>query len=152
MAFVDMLVALVGVPALKMGPIGAALLRLRERLQATGPVRLVEEAPLRAELLSAEQMERHGQLLAKAHQLRDAPAPDRLLKRLAENEAALVNTCNLLTAATATNRRIGPGGEWLLDNFYLVEEQIRTAKRHLPKRYSAQLPQLLSGPSAGLPQ
>ena len=152
MAFVDTLVALVGAPALTLGSLGAALLRLRARFQAPAPLHVADEPPLRAELLSAEQMERHGLLLAHAHQLRRAPAPDRLLKRLAENEIALVKTCNLLIAATAANRRIGPSGEWLLDNFYLVEEQIRTAKRHLPQRYSAQLPQLLSGPSAGRPR
>ncbi|HSW52034.1 MAG TPA: hypothetical protein VLG93_02285, partial [Sulfuricaulis sp.] len=43
-------------------------------------------------------------------------------------------------------------GEWLLDNFYLVEEQIRTARRHLPKGYSRELPRLAHGPSAGLPR
>ncbi|HAL92510.1 MAG TPA: cyclic beta 1-2 glucan synthetase, partial [Verrucomicrobia bacterium] len=42
--------------------------------------------------------------------------------------------------------------EWLLDNFYLIEEQIRTARRHLPKGYSRELPRLLNGPSAGLPR
>ena len=47
---------------------------------------------------------------------------------------------------------ITPGGEWLLDNFYLIEEQIRTAKRHLPKSYHRQLPFLINGPSAGLPR
>ena len=41
------------------------------------------------------------------------------------------------------NRRITPAGEWLLDNFYLIEEQIRTARRHLPKAYSRELPRLL---------
>src|SRR5581483_5381165 len=42
--------------------------------------------------------------------------------------------------------------EWLLDNFYLIEEQIRTAKKHLPKGYSRELPRLARGPSAGLPR
>ncbi|MEK7716911.1 MAG: cyclic beta 1-2 glucan synthetase, partial [Pseudomonadota bacterium] len=37
-------------------------------------------------------------------------------------------------------------------NFYLIEEQIRTARRHLPKGYSRELPRLLNGPSAGLPR
>ena len=60
-------------------------------------------------------------------------APERLLTRLAENEGVLIGACNLLTAAVKTNRRIAPAGEWLLDNFYLIEEQIRTAKRHLAK-------------------
>jgi len=50
------------------------------------------------------------------------------------------------------NRQITPAGEWLLDNFYLIEEQIRTAKRHLPKGYSRELPRLAHGPSAGLPR
>ena len=50
------------------------------------------------------------------------------------------------------NRRITPAGEWLLDNFYLIEEQIRTAKRHLPKGYSKGLPRLKKGPSARLPR
>ena len=57
-----------------------------------------------------------------------------------------------LTAAVKASHRIAPAGEWLLDNFYLLEEQIRTAKRHLPKGYSQELPRLAHGPSAGLPR
>ena len=79
-------------------------------------------------------------------------APDQLLTRLAENEGVLIGTSNLLTTAIKANRRIAPAGEWLLDNFYLIEEQIRTARRHLPKGYSRELPRLLNGPSAGLPR
>ena len=59
---------------------------------------------------------------------------------------------DLLTEAVKENRRITPAGEWLLDNFYLIEEQIRTAKRHLPKGYSRGLPRLKKGPSTGLPR
>ena len=124
--------------------------RRRVKLNAAGASE--SESPLRAELLSAEQMERHGRHLAQTHELRRGPAPDRLLKRLAENESALVSTCNLLIASAAENRRIGPSGDWLLDNFYLLEEQIRAARRHLPEGYSEQLPQLLNGPCAGLPR
>ena len=57
-----------------------------------------------------------------------------------------------MAEAVKANRRITPAGEWLLDNFYLIEEQIRTAKRHLPKGYSRELPRLLNGSSAGLPR
>jgi cyclic beta-1,2-glucan synthetase len=57
-----------------------------------------------------------------------------------------------LTAAVTENRRITPAAEWLLDNFYLIEEQISTAKRHLPKGYSRELPRLARGPSAGRPR
>ncbi len=110
------------------------------------------EPPLRSELFSADQMERHGKTLADSHKLAPARGPDRLLSRLAENEYILLNACKLLTAAVKANRRITPAAEWLLDNFYLIEEQIRTAKRHFPKGYSRELPLLASGPSAGLPR
>jgi cyclic beta-1,2-glucan synthetase len=112
----------------------------------------VTEPPLRSELFSSDQMKQHGKALAESHTLSLGGAPDRLLARLAENEGVLIGTCDLLTAAVQTNRRIAPAGEWLLDNFYLIEEQIRTAKRHLPKGYSQELPRLLNGPSAGLPR
>ena len=74
------------------------------------------------------------------------------MTRLAENESVLTDVLSLLTAAIKADRHITPAGEWLLDNFYLIEEQVRLAKRHLPKDYSQQLPRLTSGPSAGLPR
>ena len=111
-----------------------------------------EEPPLRAELFSREQMAQHGKVLAGLHRLSQRRAPNRLLTRLVDNEALLVAVRVLLTEAVNTERRITPAGEWLLDNFYLIEEQIRTARRHLPKGYSRELPRLANGPSAGLPR
>ena len=130
------------------------VLRLRTRLRGNGLAQkfAVTEPPLRAELFSSDQMKQHGQALADSHKLGLAGAPDRLLTRLAENEGVLIGARHLLMAAVKANRRIVPAGEWLLDNFYLIEEQIRTARRHLPKGYSRELPRLLSGPSAGLPR
>ena len=97
-------------------------------------------------------MKQHGKSLAASHAVVRGRAPDKLLARLADNEKVLNETCHLLSIAVKANRRIAPAGEWLLDNFYLIEEQIRTAKRHLPKGYSQALPRLLKGPSAGLPR
>ncbi len=74
------------------------------------------------------------------------------MPRLEDNEAVLVQTYELVTAAVVAKRRIAPASEWLLDNFYLIEEQIRTARRHLPRAYSRELPRLLNGPSAGYPR
>lgn len=110
------------------------------------------EPPLRSELFSSEQMKQHGKTLAASHKLGFGRAPDKLLARLAENEEVLIGARSLLTAAVKANHRIAPAGEWLLDNFYLIEEQIRTARRHFPKGYSRELPRLLNGPSAGLPR
>jgi cyclic beta-1,2-glucan synthetase len=111
-----------------------------------------DEPPLRSELFSSDQIKQHGKTLAGSHKLGPREVKDRLLTRLAENEDILTGARNLLTAAFKANRRISPAGEWLLDNFYLIEEQIRTARRHLPKGYSRELPRLLSGPSAGHPR
>lgn len=110
------------------------------------------EAPLRAALYSADQMAQHGKALAAAHRLASGPVADRLLGRLADNENILFDVCRRLTSVANEGRRITPASEWLLDNFYLIEDQIRTAKRHLPKGYNRELPRLASGPSAGHPR
>src|SRR6266849_6763539 len=111
-----------------------------------------DAAPLRSELFSADQMEQNGKALAASHVLSRERGKDQLLARLAENEDVLISSCELLMTAAKMGRRVTPAGEWLLDNFYLIEEQIRTAKRHLPKGYSRELPRLRNGPSAGLPR
>ncbi|MBF0355267.1 MAG: cyclic beta 1-2 glucan synthetase [Alphaproteobacteria bacterium] len=111
-----------------------------------------EALPLRAELFNAGQMEQHGKALAALHKLAEMNAPDQLLERLADNEAALIDVCKMMAAVANENRQVTPAGEWLLDNFYLIEEQIRTARRHLPRGYSLELPRLAKGPSEGQPR
>jgi cyclic beta-1,2-glucan synthetase len=111
-----------------------------------------EEPPLRSELFSADQMEQHGKALAASHVLGTKRNRDLLVARLWQNERALLKACDLLTAAIRGNRPGTPAGEWLLDNFHLIEEQIRTTRRHLPRDYSRELPRLGQGPSAGLPR
>ena len=111
-----------------------------------------EEPPLRSELLSADQIDQYGKRLATTHKLTTQQVRDTLLSRLTSNETVLVDVCNLLSTTVSANHRITPAGEWLLDNFYLIEDQIRTARQHFPKGYSRELPRLLNGPSAGLPR
>jgi len=127
-------------------------LRSYSRANRSGSDYTGDEPPLRSELFSTDQMEHHGRNLASSHTLAPRRAKDRLLTRLADNERVLTGACHVLTSAVTANYRITPAGEWLLDNFYLIEEQIRTAKRHLPKGYSRELPRLAHGPSAGLPR
>jgi cyclic beta-1,2-glucan synthetase len=112
----------------------------------------VKEQPLRGELYSIDQLQKHAQTLALSHELASGPSPDKLLPRLNENETILVETHALVSAAVAMNRRVSPAAEWLLDNFYLIEEQIRTARRHLPPAYSRELPRLANGPVAKYPR
>ena len=127
---------------------------LRDSMRSAGPGSGTtdDQTPLRAELFSVEQMEQHGKSLAATHVLSTSRPRTRLLERLDENERVLIETFDMLTAAVRSRLRIAPSGEWLLDNFYLIEEQIRTARQHLPKEYSRGLPHLAQGPSRGLPR
>jgi cellobiose phosphorylase len=111
-----------------------------------------EDLPLRAELFSAAQMAAHGKTLAAHHELSKRGGRDRLLSRLTENAAVIDSTCDELTAAVKAGRQITPASEWLLDNFYLIEDQIRIARRHLPKDYSKELPRLGRGAPDGTPR
>src|SRR6185312_16205911 len=111
------------------------------------------EEPLRAELLNAEQMEERGRELAAEHKARASRfTANPLLQRLSQNAEVIRECCKVLADAIKDNQKVTPAGEWLLDNLYLIDEQIRTARRHLPKRYSWQLPVLAKGPSVGLPR
>lgn len=101
------------------------------------------ETPFKSELLSSAQMQQHARSIAATHQLSKAWARDHLLARLADNESVIIETCNQLTSSIKLGGQVTPAAEWLLDNYYLIEEQIRTAKRHLPKNYSKELPRLL---------
>jgi cellobiose phosphorylase len=111
-----------------------------------------DEPPLRSELFSTDQLEQHAKALAGWHEVDKQAGPDRLLSRLEKNESVLLKAHQLIMAALAAERRMSPVDEWLLDNFYLIEEQIRTARRHLPKNYSTELPRLIRGPLTGFPR
>ena len=102
-------------------------------------------------LFTLEQLTEHGHLLAVGHEAVILPGPNGLLARLNENER-LLRDYNRATYTVDQARRITPASEWILDNFYLIEEQIQMARRHLPKRYSRELPRLVGGRSAGLPR
>ena len=99
---------------------------------------------LRSELFSIEQLKRHAVTLADQHKIDSHPGADKLLPRLADNERVLLAAYDVVTAAAMPGQRIIPAEAWLLDNFYLIEQQISLARRHLPRGYSRQLPRLVS--------
>ncbi|MDD5677018.1 MAG: glucoamylase family protein [Kiritimatiellae bacterium] len=110
------------------------------------------EPTLRTELFSDEQLRRHAITLAGQHRINPKRGSNRLLLRLVDNEQVLVQAYDLVTRSEADGRHAGPAGEWLLDNFYLIEQQIRLTRLHLPRTYSRELPRLLTGASAGFPR
>ncbi len=89
---------------------------------------------LRSELLSADQLKHHAVALAGSHGVDRRPGRDKLLHRLTENEGALLAAHEAVLAAVTQGQRILPAETWLLDNFYLLEQQIALVRRHLPRR------------------
>ncbi len=51
----------------------------------------------------------------------------------------------VLATAAREQRAISPASEWLLDNYYLIEDQVRTVQEDLPGDYGVELPRLTSG-------
>lgn len=104
-----------------------------------------------AEIFNADQMERYGTTLAFSHELTHKPSSTILLNRLAQSETILIQSCEILSQKGAGNDSFSPAREWLLDNFYLIQEQIYSIQRHLPKEYGRSLPQL-AGSLRGYPR
>src|ERR1700693_1939160 len=108
---------------------------------------------LRAELFSVERLEQHAASLAAAPQVATRHAAHRTLGvRLRDNETVLLAAYRAIAAATGEGRAISPAAEWLLDNYHLVEEQIREIRQDLPPGFYRMLPKLASGPFEGYPR
>ena len=104
------------------------------------------------QVFSIEQLKQHAIRLASQQSIAPRPGPDQLLPRLADNSRVLQDIYNAVAAAALPEQRVIPAEAWLLDNYYLIEQKINLVRRHLPRRYSRQLPQLASGPLAGYPR
>ncbi|MGO4333938.1 glucoamylase family protein [Labrys sp. KB_33_2] len=110
-------------------------------------------APVREELFGVERLEQHAQSLAAAQTVtRRPPAVLPLQTRLNDNATALLKAYRASAADVESGLGIVPAAEWLLDNYHLVEEQIREIRDDLPPGYYRQLPKLASGPFAGYPR
>ena len=111
------------------------------------------DEPIRGELYSVERLEQYAAALAEEHQVaRGRVRGRRLLPRLEENGRKLVAAYQTLVEAVRNKRAISPAAEWLVDNFHIVEEQLREIREDLPKGYYYELPKLESGPLAGYPR
>jgi cyclic beta-1,2-glucan synthetase len=108
---------------------------------------------IRAELFSVERLEQHASSLAIAQQIALRPIGHRSLgARLRENESILLASYRAMATTVAQGRVITPAAEWLLDNYHLVEDQIREIRQDLPPSFYRLLPKLADGPLRGYPR
>lgn len=104
-----------------------------------------EEPPIREEMFSVERLEQYAQVLAAEHKIVYKKGRAHLLPRLDDNGRKLVAAYRALVEAIRSGRTISPAAEWLVDNFHIIEEQLREIREDLPKRYYYELPKLAEG-------
>ena len=112
-----------------------------------------ETSPVREEIFGIERLEQHAASLAAAQPITAKPAAvSSLRRRLDANAVVLLDAYRASAAELEGGRSVAPAAEWLLDNYHLVEEQIREIRDDLPPGYYRQLPKLADGPFAGYPR
>ena len=111
------------------------------------------EEPIRAELLSVERLEHHAESLAATQAVDPQIKRGRpLAPRVFENGRVLLESYTALARAIQQEHTVTPAAEWLLDNFYIVEEQLRDIRADLPPGFYRKLPKLSSGEMRGYPR
>ena len=109
------------------------------------------EPPIRAELFSIERLEQHAESLAAAQHIASDPKQGRpLAKRLYDNAKVLTETYRAIVRTNSAHQPITPAAEWLLDNFHIVDEQIREIKERSSARLLPQAAEIGGRAVAGL--
>src|SRR5919107_418875 len=112
-----------------------------------------DEEPIRDELYSVERLEQYAATLAAEHRVYAGRRRGRrLLPALEKNGRLLVVAYRSLAEAVRGGRAISPAAEWLVDNFHIVEEQLREIREDLPEGYYYELPKLSAGELTDYPR
>ena len=111
--------------------------------------------PIRGEVLGADRLAERARAIARQHRIlptekRRGPGP--LLLRLDDTRRVLGEVQKTLSDAAGRGIDISSAGEWLLDNYYIVQEHVREIRTSLPGRYYQELPKLATGKLRGYPR
>ena len=111
------------------------------------------EPPIRSEIFGLQRFAQHGRSLGETHRAATVTARGAtFLPRLKGNIRTLREAHRYIGAQASTGYDISPAAEWLLDNFHLIEAQLKEIHEGLPRSYFRALPMLLDEPLAGLPR
>ncbi len=109
--------------------------------------------PIRSEIFGLKRFAQHGRSLALTHRAAKANSGEaNFFPRLRSNISMLREAHRYIAIRVASGYDISPAAEWLLDNFHLIEAQLREIHEGLPRSYFQTLPVLLEEPLAGLPR
>src|SRR5579859_6353309 len=111
------------------------------------------EEPIRSELFSVERLEQHAESLAAAQIITPELEKGRpLASRVKENGRVLLESYRAIARVIQEEHTITPAAEWLVDNFHIVDEQLREIRDDLPRSFYRKLPKLATGPLQGYPR
>ncbi|MBK9444238.1 MAG: carbohydrate-binding protein [Comamonadaceae bacterium] len=111
------------------------------------------QTPIRSEIFGPQRFAQHGRSLAETHRATcSRSGAANFFPRIQSNIDALRQAHQFIGLQANTGYDISPAAEWLLDNFHLVEAQLREIKEGLPRSYFRALPMLQDEPLAGLPR
>ena len=88
-------------------------------------------------ILDKKQLENHLQKIASNHNLTNKPSKETYpIPQLVENYETIKIVYNLLNEHVKLGITTHPAGEWLLDNFYIIEETVKQIQKELTlKKY-----------------
>ena len=88
-------------------------------------------------ILDKNQLEKHMENIAITHSIKEKSDKDTYpVPRLIENYEVIKAVYNLLNQNLKQDISIHPAGEWLLDNFYIIEQSVKQIKKDLTlKKY-----------------
>jgi cyclic beta-1,2-glucan synthetase len=116
------------------------------------PSGYADEKPFQAEFFSVERLEQYALALAADHKTVTRKGRAQLLPRLEDNGRKLEAAYKALVNALREGHAISPAAEWLVDNYHIVEEQLREIRQDLPRSYYHELPKLADGELADYPR
>ena len=108
--------------------------------------------PFRAELFGSDHLDELARTLAGRWPVGVQIGSRPLLRRLRDNERVLRRAREEAAAAAARNEPLTPDAEWLLDNFFVIEDVLREVRTDLPSGYYDELPVVTDGPWTGYPR
>src|SRR5207245_768867 len=77
---------------------------------------------------------------------------DPRLSRLSRRRHLLLASYRAIAEAVREERPITAAAEWLVDNFHIVDDQLRQIREDLPRRFYRELPKLAPGFLEGYPR
>ncbi|HKB02708.1 MAG TPA: glucoamylase family protein [Gemmataceae bacterium] len=110
------------------------------------------DAPFRSQVLGYDHLDDLARTVAARWPAAVRPGAHSLLRRLRDNERVLHEARAEAAAAADAKEPLTPDAEWLLDNFFVIEEVLREVRKDLPRGYYDELPVVTTGPWGGLPR